>query len=296
MMKNKKLLPAIILCAAVLVIAVYSLVSNIAVKPTVTQGEFPFSITYELDGERVTVKDVYKAHYVGNGGYADTKGRMYEGGIEGVGGTLYTLKKDETGRIELWTWFYADYLMGDTEYDYFEDEAFEPRIYYYDTEETEYHDEETLAAKGVKLIDFEYPTPIKNSFVFSHISHCSGRVVLPALLIAVLALVAMMIFVRKEKELKYKAVSIISIVLDFVIGIVAVPIVTILGILIDIEGGGPELYYQIAYFIPAISVLGIAASVALRRKGYGVGSLLTAFIGPVVFALYLIVFSLAGTF
>ena len=55
------------------------------------------------------------------------------------------------------------------EYDYFDDEPFEPRIYYYDSNETEYEDEETLSAHGVKLVDFEYPTPIKNSFVL--ISH-----------------------------------------------------------------------------------------------------------------------------
>ena len=66
--------------------------------------------------------------------------------------------------------------------------------------------------------------------------------------------------------------------------------ITILALFIDIEGGGPELYYQIMYFIPAISVLCLAASVALRRKGYRKSSLITEFIGPIIFALYLLVF------
>ena len=40
-MKNKKLfLPAMILAAAILVIAVYSVVSSIAQKPAITEGEF----------------------------------------------------------------------------------------------------------------------------------------------------------------------------------------------------------------------------------------------------------------
>ena len=296
-MKNKKLLlPAIILISAVLLMAVYSVVTSIAKKPTITEGEFPFSITYELDGETVTINDVYKAHYIGNDGYADTLTRCYVGGIDGLGGenTLYTLKKGDNTRIELWTHFYADYLMGDPEYEYFDDEPFEPRIYYYDENETEYHDEETLAAQGVKLISFEYPTPIENSFVFSHISYLSGAVVLPALLIALLALIVIIIFVRKEKELKYKAIDIVSIVLNFIIGIMYMGFVTILALLIDIEGGGPELYYQIMYFIPALSVLCIAASVALRRKGHSVKSLIAGFIGPAVFALYLIVFYVGG--
>ena len=298
-MKNKKLfLPTIILIVAVLATAFYSVISSIAKKPTVTEGEFPFSITYELDGETVTINEVYRARYVRNDGYADTKGRVYVGEIGdlGEGNTVYTLKKDQNTRVELWTKLYPDYLMGDPEYDYFDDEAFEPRIYYYDAEEIEYSDEETLSAQGVKLINFEYPTPIENSFVFSHISYFSGAVVLPTLLISLLALVAIIIFVRKEKELNYKAVDIVSIVFNFVIGFTLVPFVTILGLFIDMEGGGPELYYQVIYFIPAVVTFCIAASVALRRKGYGVKSLIAEFIGPAVFAVYLIVFYVGGLF
>lgn len=296
-MNNKKLcLPAIILAIAIFTIAVYSVVSSIAFKPAVTEGEFPFSITYELDGEKVTIQDVYKVRYVRNDGYSDTKSRVYEGELKSSGedNTLYTLKKGENTRVELWTHFYPDYLMGDTEYDYFDDKAFEPRIYYYDSEETEYHDEETLSAQGVKLISFVYPTPIENSFVFSHISHFSGAVVLPTLLISLLALVATIIFVKKEKELKYKTIDIVSIVFNFIISFTLVPFATIIGVFIDIEGGGPELYYQITYFIPAVATLCIAASVALRRKGYGVKSLIAEFVGPAVFALYIIVFYVGG--
>ena len=146
-MKNKKLfLSAIILVVAILAIVVYSVVSSIALKPAITEGEFPFSISYELDGKTITIDEIYKARYVRNDGYADTKGRVYVGKIGnlGEGNTVYTLKKDENTRVELWTNFYPDYLMGDSEYDYFDYEAFEPRIYYYDAEETEHYDEETL--------------------------------------------------------------------------------------------------------------------------------------------------------
>ena len=294
-MKSKKIsLSALILIVAVLVAVLYSAVSSIAKKPTITEGEFPFSITYELDGETITINDVYEACYVSNGGYADSKYRVYVGGIRnlGEGNTVYTLKKDGNTRVELWTKFYPDYLMGDTEYDYFDDEAFEPHIYYYDSNEQEYSDEETLLAQGVKLIGFEYPTPIENSFVFSHLSYFSHTIVLPVLLIALLALVAIMIFVRKEKERKYKAVDIISIILIFIVSFIFIPIVLLFALLIDIEGGGPELYYQVLYFLPSFSVLCIAASVALRRKGYGVKSLITGLMGPMAFAVYLIVFVL----
>ena len=296
-MKNKKLfLPAIILAVAVVATVVYLFISSIALKPTVTEAEFPFKITYELDGETVTIDDVYKVNYVPNDADDNHKGRVYSGkrSSSGEDNTNIILKQDENTRVELWAHFYADYLMGDPEYDYFEGEAFEPKIYYYDENEIEYHDEETLAAQGVKLISFEYPTPIENSLVFSHISYFSGAVVLPTLLIALLALIATIIFVRKEKELKYKAIDIVSIVLNFIIGFTVIPFVSILAFFIDIEGGGPELYYQVLYFIPALSVLCTAASVALRRKGHGVKSLIAELIGPAVFALYLIVFYAGG--
>ena len=296
-MRNKKLfLPAIILAVAVLAIAAYSLISSIAKKPTITEGEFPFSITYELNGETVTINDVYKARYVAKDGHADTKARVYVGeiGDMGEGNTVYTLKTDANARIELWTYFHPEYLMGDPAYDYFDDAAFEPIIYYFDSEEIEYHDEETLTAQGIKLIGFEYPEPIENTFVFSHIAYLNSAVVIPALLIALLALLAILIFVRKEKELKYKAIDMISIVLNFFVGFVYLGFVAVLALLIDIEGGGPELYYQLLYFIPAFSALCIAASVALRRKGYGVKSLIAELIGPAVFAVYLLVFHVGG--
>ena len=290
-MKTKKLfLPTVILVVAILVTIIFLVIFSIAKKPSVTEAEFPFSITYELDGETVTISEVYKARYVRNDGYADTKTRVYEGSIGDTedSGSFFTLKKEENGRIELWTHLYADYLMGDPEYDYFDDKPFEPRIGYYDAEEQEHTDEETLTAHGVKIISFEYPTPIENPLVFSHLSYFSGAIVLPILLIALLALVAIMIFVRKERELKYKTVDVFSIILNFVVFFTLVPLVTVLGMFIDIEGGSPAFYHQVAYFIPSFSVLCIAASVALRRKGYGVKSLIVQLAAPALFIVYLI--------
>ncbi|MBQ5761643.1 MAG: hypothetical protein IIW02_02370 [Clostridia bacterium] len=296
-MKNKKLfIPTIILIAAILASATYMVISSIAKKPTTTEGEFLFSITYELDGETVTINDVYRARFVKNDGFANTKSRMYVGeiGNRGENNTIYILKEDENTCVELRTNFYPDYLMGDPEYDYFDEKAFEPQIYYYDAEEQEYSDEETLLAQGIKLIGFEYPTPIENSLVFSHISYLSSAVVLPTLIIALLALVAIIIFVKKDKELKYKAIDIVSLVLNFVIGFALIPYISIAAMLIDINGGGPDFHYQVFYFFPLIFVLCIAASIALRRKGYGVKALVTELIGPVVFALFLVVCGVLG--
>ena len=178
MMKNKKFfLPSVILIAAVFLIAMYALLSNIAKKPNITEAEFPFSITYEKDGETVVINAVYKAEYEGNGGYADTLHRNYSGTVIGQDeqSTIYTFKLENNSRVELNTFFYPDYMMGDTEYDYFDEYPFEPRFYYYDANEQEFHNEETLAARctnermltgyichktGMGHSDFSEPQPL----------------------------------------------------------------------------------------------------------------------------------------
>jgi hypothetical protein len=296
-MKSKKIfLPTIILIAALLAISACSVILSIAKKPTVTEGSFPFSITYELNGETITIRDVYKVRYIGNAGYADTKSRVYVGEIGNMGedNTVFTLKKDQNTRIELCTNFYPDYMMGDSDSDYFKEEAFEPQIYYYDEEEGEYSDYETLLEQGVKLIRFEYPTPIENSLVFSHISYFSSTVVFPTLLIALLSLIATVIFVKKEKGAKYKAIDIVSLILNTVLCFTLVPFVSLIAVLIDMDGGGPSFYNQVLYFIPSFSVLCIAASVAFRRIGWGVKSLVASIISPAVFVGYLIICGVCG--
>jgi hypothetical protein len=298
-MKSKKLLlPTIVFSVAVLAMVICSFVLCIAKKPTVTEGEFPFTITYELDGEKVTVDEVYKVRYDRNGGYTDTKTRIYVGeiGDMGEGNTVYTLKKDDTGRIELCTNFYPDYLMGDPEYDYFEGEAFEPKIYYYDVEEIEYQDEETLSAHGVKLIGFEYPEPIENSFVFSHLSILNSAIVLPTIIISLLALLVIIIFVKKDKDLVRKPLDIVSIILNFVISFTALPYFSVCAWFLDAMGDNESFFNQIMYFVPALTILSIAASVALRRKGYRKSGFFIQFVGVAVFVLLIAVYFILGLF
>ena len=189
MKTNKMRLPAIILAVTIFVMALYVLVSCIALKPTVTEKDFAFSITYELDGETKTINDVYSVRYVGNSGYSDTKERVYDGKIGGVQESrMLVIKENADGsEIVIDTRLFEDYLMGDPDCTAFEDDPFEPIMIYYDREGIGYYDEESLLAQNVKLISWEYPEAIENTFVFSHISIMSGEVVLPLLAISILA-------------------------------------------------------------------------------------------------------------
>lgn len=288
MKKGKLFLPIIILVLAVVITAVSVIIAGISLKPVVTESEFPFSVTYELDGETVTINDVYKVHYNDDKAY---KYREYIGEIQDKkeDNTYYILKTEENGRIELWTQFYADYLMGDPEYDYFDEEPFEPRIYYYDEHETEFRDEETLAEHGVKLISFEYPEPIKNSLRFSHIVMPEGGVTLPSIIIAFLAMIATLIFVKKDTDYLRKPINIITIVFNFIIGFIVFPFFTTFAGLLNALGDVGDVMNLIIYLLPALTILCITASIGLRRKLYGKSALAVQFIAPAVFVIIIII-------
>ncbi len=105
---------------------------------------------------------------------------------------------------------------------------------------------------------------------------------------------ASIIFVKKEEGLRYKAIDKTSTVLSFIICFTVLPFVTLVASFIDINGGSPELHHQMLYFFPVAIVLCIAASVSLRRKGYGKASLISCLAGPAALALYLLICGVAG--
>ena len=293
MKRFKLFFPTIILVAAIVLTAISAFISGIALKPTVTESEFPFSITYELDGETVTINDVYKVRYEENKKY---KSRIYIGEIGNLGedNTIYTLKTEKNGRIELWTHFYPDYLMGDAEYNYFDEEAFEPRIYYYDAEENEFYDKETLSEQGVKLISFEYPEPIENSMAFSHIIIPESDVVVPTVIIAVLAMLATIIFVKKDNDYISMPINTVTVVFNFIIGFIVMPFFMTFAGLLEAMGDVGDIMNLIIYLLPALAILSITASIGLRRKLYGKSALLVQFISPAVFAVIMFICACLG--
>ena len=293
MKRFKLFFSTIILVAAIVLTAISAFISGIALKPTVTESEFPFSITYELDGETVTINDVYKVRYEENKKY---KSRIYIGEIGNLGedNTIYTLKTEKNGRIELWTHFYPDYLMGDAEYNYFDEEAFEPRIYYYDAEENEFYDKETLSEQGVKLISFEYPEPIENSMAFSHIIIPESDVVAPTVIIAVLAMLATIIFVKKDNDYISMPINTVTVVFNFIIGFIVMPFFMTFAGLLEAMGDVGDIMNLIIYLLPALAILSITASIGLRRKLYGKSALLVQFISPAVFAVIMFICACLG--
>ena len=63
-------------------------------KPEITYGEFPFEIVYEIDGEMITINDVYVCEYEGiRIGYLE-KYRSWKGYFKSTGDDLLVLLQD----------------------------------------------------------------------------------------------------------------------------------------------------------------------------------------------------------
>ena len=105
------------------------------------------------------------------------------------------------------------------------------------------------------------------------------------LLVGILAIVACMIFVKRDKTIPYTALDKVSVVFNFLVALMALPFMTLVVALMPIYVSGDELTYKLDLCIPAITALSLAASLSLRRKNRSVTGFCAQFIGPVLFAI-----------
>ena len=144
-----------------------------------------------------------------------------------------------------------------------------------------------LEMLGFSIVNWEYPKPIENAFSFGGISLSSEATMYTAI-IAIAALLSCMILIKKDKELVYGKLDKVSIVLNVLIAIVAFPFIFIVSALSEIVADA-SVWQQILYFTPALTVLGIGASVALRRLGCKRTGFGIQFAGPLIFALLILI-------
>lgn len=293
-MKNKKLfLPILIIVIAVVVSAGFGVLSGVVKHPLTKEAEFPFSITYKYNSETITINEQYVCEFVGADAETFSQIRFWNGYIKGYENSNdYIVSETESGTLYICPNIYADYVMGDplaSDY-YSEDWPYQPYAMFYGADGIEYTDAETIAAQGIEIVSWDYPQPIENEFVFAYITTLSGDSVVPLALIAVIAFVVCIIFVKRTKGAEFRVIDKISVVLNFVIGIVIIPFITVISVLTDINGDGADMICQIMYCIPAFSVLCLALSLSLRRKGFSKSGIVVQFIGPLVFALLLFCF------
>ena len=250
-------------------------------KPKISKGEFPFSITYEYQGETKTLAGVLECEYSGS---KTIQGKHYrywdvETTYENQGNMENPCIVEQNDELQTVLAIYenmdAGYFMGDPLHkDYYNEngyEAVEPYIEYYDYKNDIYLEEENkdeiLTSIGFKIVDYTYAEPIDNSFSFSGIKYGSDNVVI-FIAISLVFFLLCLTFVRKDKKYKYSKLDKFGIVLNFLEGIVVVPFISVACMLFGIVESDVELINQITYNIPSVAILCLALSVAFRRKGF----------------------------
>ena len=138
-------------------------------KPTVREGRFNFSVTYEVNGEVKTVEGVYVAEFVKgvatlSGYYREWNGYIENSDIEDE--NEIEILRNEDGVIYLDLGLDPEYFMSDPFFHsiaepeltiFYREEIAEERYYFSS-------DPEVLLGYGVRIIGFEFDEPIENVF------------------------------------------------------------------------------------------------------------------------------------
>ena len=292
-MNNKKLqLPFLILIVCILCMSVLLLIGYQTEKPAIETAEFPFSVTYEYQGKTETFSGTYicKAHY-GTKHFREPNlyWSCYVKGYD-VSSSFVTIHETENSALALCFPYDAAYLMGDSRYTSGSNgEHVAPYGEYFEySEYSEIHitDPAELEQLGFRIIDWTDIEPITNSFHPGGIM-LSGETSIYLAIIMLLGLIVCILFVKKENEVHYTTLDKLSVALNFLVGLVFFPFITIVAILSDIVAGG-SLLDMTMYCLPSITLLGIGVSLVVRRKGHRIPGLLTQFIGPLVLALLMV--------
>lgn len=291
MVIKKFRLPLIILAVLLVLTVLLACLEGIVMRPVIKEHTFEFSITYELNGEQTQLSHHLYCTLEEVENTMTPQERFWHARIvENVGmesDQSYSIYKDGSGELILMTDICPACLMGDGESCGCAEEGdkAEPYFAFYDLEGVEYTGEELPAHFEARVVSWEYPEPIENELEFSHIARLDGDTSFDMTFMALAALIACLVFVKKDGDVVYTQNDKLGTILNFLVGFAAVPFISIACALVGINGGGDDILSQIMYCIPSVSVIALGASICLRRKGYSRSSIVVQFAGPALFAL-----------
>ena len=293
-MNIKKMKLPVIIIAIGLILAVAScFFTGIMKEPTIKEHEFDYSVTYRLDGEIKTYEGGFKCSFDGHDGHDDPTLREYVGVHTKNGNVLdsisFTVAQKDGVELSIVADLDAAYLMGDPDkYEYVSGNE-DP---YLEAVDQEGYGVEVSDYFEAEIISWEYPEPIENSFEFVGFSRLHAVSMLVMLLAAVLTIIACVVFVKKNADASYKLLDKLSLIANCIIGIVAIPFITIVIFFLPLVMDSSSLMHQIYLCIPALTAFTIAASIALRRKGFTKFGFFVQFVFPVLFFAEIIVESI----
>ena len=301
-MKSKKMISTFIFLAITLIAyAVASVFFCYITKPQVTQGKFPFSITYEYKGETRTLSGVFECRFDGSQTVGGEHNRHWEGKTIYANAdhseTPYIVDQDDEKQTTLSVQenMSAGYFMGDPLYqDYYAQygmEQAQPFVEYYDYRNNisldGENDDAILQSIGFKILDVTYGQPIENDFSFAGIRYEADNISV-FIGISLAFLLLCLIFVRKEQEYNYTKLDKIGLILNFVVGFVALPFISLVCVFFGLVESNVALINQITYNIPSVTICCLALSVAFRRKGISKTGFFVQFVGVALFVLILV--------
>ena len=284
-MKQKNIKRAKIILIVYLVAMLAMLLLGYSVKsPKIAQQEFPFTITYTYQGQTETISDVYVVEYIRTEKYIGDDAIAWFGYIkdhdrlqpdwysfDGENGRLFSINLN----------LVPGYLMGDPSYSVPDSYPTLESHYYDGTNDIVVSDPAELEQMGFSLISWEYPEAIENKFSFGGISLSSQGTLLTAA-IAVVALLACMILIKRDREMPYGVLDKISIVLNILIIFIAFPFILVASALSELVADASALQ-QLLYLAPALTASGVAASLTLRRCGFRKLGFFLQFVGFLAF-------------
>lgn len=255
-------------------------------KPAVQKQEFPFTITYTYQGQQQTISEVYVAEYSPFAKYLGDRPLAWFGyrlDQDRLESDFIRIAQNDTHAFSIDLNLEPGWLMGDLA-----DADCAPSGLAIRLEDgTRITDPEALEQLGFRLEGWTYPQPIENRFSFGGFS-LSSEAVLYTSAIAIVSLVLCLIFVKKDRAQMGGNLNKISIALNLLVIAVAFPFMFIVSTLSEILGDTSALQ-QLLYLTPAMTVTGVGASMVLRRRGYALPGLLILLIGPVLFALAVLI-------
>ena len=284
-MKNSCMkLPIIILVVGLILAIASCFFTGIVKEPTIKEHEFNYSVTYRIGSETKTYEGTFRCSFKGHDVHDDPTLRLYDGvhmNDETVQESIwFTVAQKEDVELLMAVGLDAAYLMGDPDkYEYVHGND-DP---YFEAIDAEGYSVEVSENFDAEIISWEYPEPIENSFRFSGFSRLYVVSMLVMLSIAFLTVLACLIFVKKDPDVNYKALDKISIVANFLITFMAIPFLTIVIFFFPLTLDAGSLLYQMFLCVPALTAFTIAASIALRRKGFGKSGFFVQLVCPVLF-------------
>ena len=155
-----------------------------APEPVFTYGEFPFKLTYEINGEKKIVEDTivckFEGNILGGGSHIRQWKTTLKSGAEKI--VLLDMSREgirDSERRKVTTVFFrygnAEYYMGDYDLTPFAPQKTD--VIHYNCEKKDYENEvecetgyctanEGVENFGIRLISFECAPPIENEFVY----------------------------------------------------------------------------------------------------------------------------------